>query len=109
MTDSGDSYTDLAEVRAAIDELDAELVGLLVRRQHLVRAAGTFKRNDLEVRAPNRAAAVVATAAARAEAAGGSGELIGDIYRTMVDSFIAYERRDVSRAQSPATPPESNS
>ncbi|MDA3630414.1 chorismate mutase [Saccharopolyspora oryzae] len=107
MADSGDSYADLAEVRAAIDDLDADLVELLVRRQRLVRAAGTFKRTDLEVQAPDRAAAVVATAAARAEEAGGSGELIGDIYRAMVDSFIAYERRNVSSAP-PSTPPAPN-
>lgn len=83
---------DLDAVRAAIDALDSQLIELLVRRQHLVSRAGAFKRNDEEVRAPERATAVIARARRLAEEAGGSADVIGDIFEAMVAAYIEHER-----------------
>ena len=60
--------TSLSEVRDRIDALDGELVGLLARRESLVRAAAAFKSDEQAVRAPDRAERVVAAARARAAA-----------------------------------------
>jgi isochorismate pyruvate lyase len=81
----------LDEVRARIDALDAELVALLARRQALVRAAVGFKSDEQAVRAPDRAARVVAGARARAEAAGLAPEVAEAVWRAMIGAFIDLE------------------
>lgn len=81
----------LAEIRARIDALDAELVQLLARRQTLVRAAAGFKTDAQSVRAPDRAARVIAAARAKAESAGLAPEVAEAVWRAMVSAFIDLE------------------
>ena len=50
---------DLAKIRREIDILDAEIIGLLSKRGSLVSQAGKLKKNEAEVRAANRVAAVI--------------------------------------------------
>ena len=84
-------YGDLAGVRAAIDALDEELVGLLARREHLVRAAARFKADAAAVRAPDRVAQVVARARRLAVTHGGSPEVAERVYRAMIAAFVDLE------------------
>ncbi|MFH9614742.1 chorismate mutase [Streptomyces pratensis] len=83
--------TSLSEVRDRIDALDGELVGLLARRESLVRAAAAFKSDEQAVRAPDRAERVVAAARARATAAGLAPEVAEAVWRAMVAAFIDLE------------------
>lgn len=88
----------LSEIRAHIDALDEELVGLLARRQGLVRAAAGFKRDEQAVRAPDRAEQVVAAARLKAEAAGLSPEVAQAVWRAMIEAFIDLELSEHRRA-----------
>lgn len=81
----------LAEIRARIDAIDADLVHLLADRQSLVRAAAAFQADEDAVRAPDRVAQVIARARLRAHAAGLSPEVAESVWRAMIDAFIALE------------------
>lgn len=87
MTDPGS----LSEVRARIDDLDADLVRLLADRQSLVRAAAAFKADEQAVRAPGRVEEVVALARERAVAAGLAPAVAESVWRAMIDAFIELE------------------
>ncbi|MBG6106223.1 isochorismate pyruvate lyase [Micromonospora vinacea] len=86
-----DTEPALAGIRTAIDELDAEIVGLLARRADLVRQAAPLKSDRQAVRAPERVAQVVARVRALAGAAGADPDLIERIYRGMIQAFIDME------------------
>ncbi|WCN79417.1 chorismate mutase [Micromonospora sp. LH3U1] len=88
MTDIASALT---EIRAQIDELDGELVGLLARREALVRRAAPLKSDRQAVRAPDRVAQVVARVRALANDAGADPDLIERIYRGMIQAFIEME------------------
>jgi len=81
----------LAQVRDRIDALDREIVGLLVQRGEYVLQAAGFKRDELQVRAPDRAAAVIANAGRMAAAAGGDRAVVERIYREIVAVFTDAE------------------
>lgn len=85
----------LDAVRAEIDALDEELVGLISRRQRCVERAGVLKRGQpvSAVRAPARVEAVVARARDLAESRGASPDLVEAVYRVMIDQFILLEGR----------------
>ncbi|MBM3596328.1 MAG: chorismate mutase [Alphaproteobacteria bacterium] len=79
------------EVRAGVDELDAELVALLARRYGYMRAAARLKPERAQVRDEARKAEVIANARARAEALGLPGEAIALLWDRLVEASIAYE------------------
>ncbi|MFX0577959.1 chorismate mutase [Nocardia nepalensis] len=81
----------LAQVRARIDTVDAELIRLLAQRQGLVRSAAAFKTDEHAVRAPDRVAQVVALARARATEAGLAPAVAESVWRAMIDAFIELE------------------
>ncbi|RBY95933.1 chorismate mutase [Blastococcus sp. TF02-8] len=82
---------ELAGVRERIDRLDEELVGLLARREALVREAGRLKRTAAAVRAPARVEEVIARARERAAVAGASAEVVERTYRAMIAAFVDLE------------------
>ncbi|MCF2527714.1 chorismate mutase [Yinghuangia soli] len=86
-----DAPQSLAEVRSRIDALDADLVGLLARREALVRAAAAFKKDEQAVRAPDRVERVVAAARGKAAEAGLSPEVAEAVWRAMIAAFIDLE------------------
>ncbi|MEV4498133.1 chorismate mutase [Micromonospora arborensis] len=87
----------LTEIRARIDELDGELVGLLARREALVRRAAPLKGDRQAVRAPDRVAQVVARVRALANEAGADPNLVERIYRGMIQAFIDLETDEHQR------------
>lgn len=88
-----DAPASLAEVRDAIDAVDAELTRLLARRQRLVEAAAGFKTDENAVRAPDRAKAVIAAARERALEHGLAPEVAEAVWTAMVGAFIDLELR----------------
>ncbi|MCA3179314.1 MAG: chorismate mutase [Burkholderiaceae bacterium] len=86
----------LAEVRAGIDAIDAELVALVARRAALVKDATRFKRDAAQAAAPARQAAVHARVRALAEwhadAFPGLPDVVEATWRTMVAGFVAREQ-----------------
>lgn len=89
----------LAEVRARIDAIDADLIRLLVGRQSLVRAAAAFKADEQAVRAPARVEQVIALARERATAAGLAPAVAEAVWRAMIGAFIDLEMDEQGRTQ----------
>ena len=94
----------LAEIRSRIDELDRELVGLLARREELVRQAAPLKSDAQAVRAPDRVAQVVARVRRLASEAGADPDLIERIYRGMIQAFIGMEADEHHRVTGGSAP-----
>lgn len=87
----------LDQIRTEIDAVDADLVGLLARREGLVRRAAPLKRDAQAVQAPDRVAQVIGRARERAVAAGANPDVVERIYRAMVQAFIDLELAEHAR------------
>lgn len=83
----------LADVRSAIDQIDAMLVGLLAERGRYVREAARFKRDAAEVAAPDRVQQVMDKVLAHAHLSGASPQVVQAVYRAMVPVFVAEEQQ----------------
>lgn len=85
--------TDLATVRATIDDLDTHIIGLIAQRQQQVVKAGELKRDQDTgaVRAPARVEDVINKVRARAVEAGASPDVVEATYRSMIGAFIDLE------------------
>lgn len=81
----------MAEVRAGVDALDADLVRLLARRFAYMRAAARIKDDRDAVRDEARKAEVIANAAALARELGIPADLVVDLWDRLVEGSIAYE------------------
>ena len=81
----------MAEVRAGVDALDAEIVALIGERFRYMDAAARIKPGRAAVRDERRKADVLAKVAARAEAAGVPGDVAADLYERLIEASIAYE------------------
>jgi isochorismate pyruvate lyase len=82
----------LADVRSAIDQIDAMLVGLLAERGRYVQEAARFKRNAADVAAPDRVRQVMDKVLAHADATGASPAVVQAVYQAMVPVFVAEEQ-----------------
>ncbi|MCQ3974488.1 MAG: tRNA (N6-threonylcarbamoyladenosine(37)-N6)-methyltransferase TrmO [Anaerolineae bacterium] len=83
----------LAEARAAIDLIDTEVIRLLGHRAEYVRQVVNFKRTPEEVRAPARYAEVMRRRRELAEANGLNPDVIEEMYKLLVESFIQEEMK----------------
>ncbi len=84
---------DLADIRAAIDDLDRRIVPLLVERLSWVRRAAATKPTRADAVVPWRVEEVVAHAAAHAAAAGADPAPVAAIYRALVAISIGEEEK----------------
>ncbi|WP_028628194.1 chorismate mutase [Metapseudomonas resinovorans] len=87
----------LDEVRAQIDLLDRRIVALLAERGAYVRQAARYKRDQAEVEAPQRVAAVIARVRALAAESGADERVVEAVYRAMISAFIEAELSEHSR------------
>lgn len=89
-----DDIPDMGTLRAHIDALDEELVGLLARRHALIARAARIKEQiGLPARIDDRVEEVVANACRHAALRGLDPALIETIWRQLVDAAIAQENR----------------
>ena len=90
-----DGPRDLTEARDRIDALDCRLIDLLAERQGIVEQVGRLKKGQpvSAVRAPDRAAQVIASRRERAVAAGLDPDVAERVWRTMIDAFVDLELR----------------
>jgi isochorismate pyruvate lyase len=82
---------DLARLRAAIDELDGRLVGLLALRQAYVERAAQLKTDRATVRDEARSEEVIGKVLAEARAAGLSPAIAEAVWRVLIERSIAHE------------------
>jgi isochorismate pyruvate lyase len=81
----------MADVRRAVDGVDAEIITLLRRRFALMAAAARIKTSRTAVRDEDRKAEVIANAIAAARAAAVPEPLVAAMWDMLVESSIAYE------------------
>lgn len=86
-----EACTSMADVRAGVDALDAELVALLARRFGYMRAAARIKASRDAVRDEGRKAQVIANASRNALAQGLPADLAPQLWEWLVERSIAYE------------------
>lgn len=102
--------TTMTEVRQGVNALDDILVPLLVQRSGFMTQAARVKNDAQLVRDEGRIQAIVDRVRERAVAEGGSPELMEQLYRSMMELFIAYEHQELARLRaaglSPATAKE---
>jgi isochorismate pyruvate lyase len=100
---SAEDCQNMADLRQAIDGLDAELVLLLARRQRYIERAAQIKRSRATVRDTARVEDVVAKVLARADAARLSPAIAEPVWRTLIEAsiqheFAAFDANDKSQA-----------
>lgn len=83
--------TTMAEVRAGVDAVDAELVALLARRFGYMDAAARIKADRSAVRDEARKAEVLANVARHAVAAGLDPDRLTAVWEVLVEQSIAHE------------------
>ncbi len=86
-----ESCQSMAELRAAIDVLDARLVTLLALRQTYMDRAAVLKTERAQVRDEARIEDVVAKVLAEAKKAGLSAAIAEPVWRLLIEQSIAHE------------------
>jgi isochorismate pyruvate lyase len=86
-----ESCESMAELRVAIDALDARLVALLAVRQAYIERAAQLKSDRAQVRDPARIEDVVAKVIAEGRRAGLSAEIAEPVWRTLIEASIKHE------------------
>lgn len=84
---------DMQDIRAEIDRIDQEVIGLLGQRFAYVQAASRFKTSATAVRAPERFKAMLEQRRIWAQAAGLDPDVIANLYRDLVNYFIEEEMK----------------
>ena len=88
-----DECSNLTEIRAEIDRLDRQIIALLGQRFTYVKAAAKFKTSEESVRAADRFKALLEQRRAWAVEEGLDPDAIEELYRNLVNHFIAAELR----------------
>ena len=83
--------TTMAQVRAGVDALDADLVALLARRFGYMDAAARIKATRAAVRDEVRKAEVIANVRRHAVAAGLPADRLALVWDALVEQSIAHE------------------
>jgi isochorismate pyruvate lyase len=81
----------MAEVRAGVDALDAQIVALLAARFRFMDAAARIKPTRDRVRDEERKAAVLEHVRGEAVGNGAPAEAIVSVYDALVEASIGYE------------------
>lgn len=86
-----EACTTMAQVRAGVDALDAELAQLLGQRFAYMRAAARIKPERHMVRDEARKAQVIANAQRAARHANWPEDIAATLWEALVEASIAYE------------------
>ena len=86
-----DDCASMAQLRAAIDELDQKLVAHLAVRQAYMDRAAILKPTRDQVRDPARIEDVVAKVLAEAQKVGLSAAIAEPVWRTLIEQSIRHE------------------
>lgn len=84
----------IEEVRTNINNIDEEIVKLIAQRGHFVKQAAKFKKDTADVKAPKRVEEVISKVKNLAKTVGANEEVVENVYRTMIDSFINAEMKE---------------
>jgi isochorismate pyruvate lyase len=89
---------DMQEIRKEIDQIDKNVIDLLGLRFNYVKAVAKFKKNELEVNAPDRLVTMLSHRRNWAKEKNLSPEVIEKMYRDLVNYFIDQELKHFKEA-----------
>ena len=81
----------IEEVRENIDRIDRQIVKLIAERSAYVAQAANFKKTSDDVKAPQRVEKVINKVRVLASDNGANPDIVENIYREMISSFINFE------------------
>src|SRR5438874_9118916 len=96
---SSEDCATMAEVRAAIDNLDRQIVALIARRFRYMDAAARIKPDRASVRDEARKAEVIAKVKAEARACGLEERLAELLYDQLIEASISYEMESFEKVR----------
>lgn len=85
------------EVRNNINNIDEQIVKLIAQRGEFVNQAAKFKKNSDAVKAPKRVEEVITKVKNIAKSTGANEEVVENVYRSMIDSFINAEMKEFEK------------
>jgi isochorismate pyruvate lyase len=87
----------IEEVRNNINNIDEQIVKLIALRGEFVKQAAKFKKDSDAVKAPARVEEVINKVKNIAQLNGANEEVVENIYRAMIDSFIKDEMKEFEK------------
>ena len=81
----------IEQIRENIDKIDRKIVKLLSKRSYFVKEAAKFKKDAEDVEAPKRVEEVIQKVRSLSEEYGMQPDIVENVYRAMIKSFIDYE------------------
>ncbi|QDG79067.1 chorismate mutase [Labrenzia sp. PHM005] len=84
------------DIRTSIDALDQELLKIFAQRQGYVRRMAQLKQHPDEAFDHDRIETMVAAIKQRAEDLGLEGDQVEQVWRTLIDWNVAYEKRTIA-------------
>ncbi len=85
-----------ADIRAAIDALDGDLLKIFAQRQSYVRRMAELKQHPDEAFDHERIETMVAALKEKAEELGLEGDQAEQVWRVLIDWNVAYEKRTIA-------------
>ena len=90
----------MEDIRAAIDEIDHQIISLIGKRSSCVYAAAKFKTDKASVKAPDRVKKMLAKRRQWAEKHNIDPDFIESLFSNMVEHFISKEMKNWENEQS---------
>ena len=85
------------EVRNNINNIDEQIVKLIAQRSEFVKQAAKFKKDSDDVKAPKRVEEVINKVKDLAKSTSANEEVLENVYRTMINSFIKAEMKEFEK------------
>ena len=87
----------IREVRNNINNIDEQIVKLIALRGSFVKQAAKFKKDSDDVKAPKRVEEVINKVKDLAKSTSANEEVLENVYRTMINSFIKAEMKEFEK------------
>ena len=87
----------IEEVRNNINNIDEQIVKLIALRGEFVKQAAKFKKDSDDVKAPTRVEEVINKVKDLAKSTGANEEVVENVYRSMINSFIKLEMKEFEK------------
>ena len=87
----------IEEVRNNINNIDEQIVKLIAQRDEFVKQAAKFKKDSDDVKAPERVEEVINKVKDLAKSTSANEEVLENVYRTMINSFIKAEMKEFEK------------
>ena len=87
----------IEEVRNNINNIDEQIVKLIALRGEFVKQAAKFKKDSDDVKAPERVEEVINKVKDLAKSTSANEEILENVYRTMINSFIKAEMKEFEK------------